>query len=115
MGVGKDISVNCLLGLPFLKGAKSTVDLEAGCSCAPVFRDFVGWTLLYRRPALTVPACNVTHIDTTKSNRRHDGVAMEMLDLVEQLSPEASNLEDLRQVFLCTCDRHFWPTLSSPR
>ena len=40
VGVGKDVSVNRLLGLPFLKGAKATIDLEAGCVRAPVFWDF---------------------------------------------------------------------------
>ena len=53
VGVGKDVSVNCLLGLPFLKGAKATIDLEAGSVRAPVFRDVRGWPLLYRRPDLT--------------------------------------------------------------
>ena len=30
VAVGKNVSVNCLLGVPFLKSVKATIDLEAG-------------------------------------------------------------------------------------
>ena len=83
--------------LPFLKTAKATVDLEAHYVRVPIFRDFGGFNLVYRRPALTVPACNVSHLDPTHSSARNAGVAREMLGLMEKFSPGAPNLTKIRQ------------------
>ena len=41
--VGKHVLVYFFLGVPFLKTAKATFNLEADCLTAPVFRDFSGW------------------------------------------------------------------------
>ena len=57
VGMGKNVSVNCLVGVPFLKGAKATIDLEAERMTTPVFKDFLGWKLLYHRPSVTMPPC----------------------------------------------------------
>ena len=53
VAAGKHVSVNTLLGLPFIKGAKATVDFEAGTVRSPIFSHFGGWPLIYRRPAWT--------------------------------------------------------------
>ena len=49
----------------------------------------------YRRPGLTVPACNPGLVAKTETCERNAGVARELLGLLETFSPNSENLGEV--------------------